>query len=117
MWTAVGSRYTSVEPHHTATSRSQPCSSANRWMSEISASAWSIFDAAGLEVVAVEVAHVALLEHRRHRLDGAQLVAELLEHVLVEHAGTGRGDVGVVGVHVPAPEHEIVEVGERHVVA
>ena len=46
-----------------------------------------------------------------------QLVAELLEHVLVEHAGAGRGHVGVVGVHVPAPEHEVVEVGERHVVA
>ena len=69
-----------------------------------------------LDVVAVEVLDVRLLEHRLHGLDGPQFLAEVLEHVLVEHAGAGGGDVGVVLEHVPAAEHEVVELGERHVV-
>ena len=69
-----------------------------------------------LDVVAVQVLHVRLLEHRGHGLDGPQLVAQLLEHVVVEHAGAAGGDVGVVLEHVPAAEDEVVELGERHVV-
>ena len=69
-----------------------------------------------LDVVAVQVLDVGLLEDGGHRLDGPELLAELLEHVAVEDAGAGGGDVGVVLEHVPAAEHQVVELGQRHVV-
>ena len=112
----MGSRYTSVEPHQTATRRSQPFSSLNRWMSVDERLGLVPLGRVGLDVVAVQVLDELLLEHGGHGLDGPQLVAELLEHVLVEDAGAGGGDVGVVGEDVPAAEHEVVEAGERDVV-
>ena len=40
-----------------------------------------------LHVRAVETLHVALIEHRRHRLDGLELGLDLIEQRRLEHAG------------------------------
>ena len=54
-----GSRYASVDPHHTITRRSQPFSARNRSMSSISAWARSILVAPFLTRNAVELLHPA----------------------------------------------------------
>ena len=70
-----------------------------------------------LDVRTVEPLHVALIEDRRHRLDGFELGRELLEQRRLEHARRPRRGVAVLFEDVPAAEHEIVERRERHDVA
>ena len=67
-----------------------------------------------LDVRAVEALDVPLVEHRRHRLDGLELGANLIELGLLEHAGRPRGRVAVLFEDVPAAEDDVVEAGERH---
>ena len=70
--------------------------------------------AAPLNVRAVETLDVALIEHRRHRLDRFELAADLLELRRLQHAGGLGGSVGIVLEDVPAAEDDVVEVGERN---
>ena len=73
---------------------------------------------AGLDVLALEPLDVLLVEHRRHRLDGLEEVADRLQVLVpVEHAGLDRGGVPVVRHRVPGAEDQVVERGERHEVA
>ena len=67
-----------------------------------------------LDVRPVEPLDVAAVEDRGHRRDRFELGPDLLEQVLVEHAGMLRRFVGVVVEDVPRTEHDVVERGERH---
>ena len=70
-----------------------------------------------LDVRAVEPLDVLAIEHRRQRLDRRQLVLDLIEQLLLEHAGGLGRLVAVVLEDVPAAEDEVVETGERHELA
>ena len=104
---------TSVLPHQTITSRSQPCLALNARMSAIELLGEIPLVLALLDVRAVEPLDVALVEHRRHRLDGLELASHLVEQRRLEHAGRPRRRVAVLLEDVPAAEHDVVEAGER----
>ena len=67
-----------------------------------------------LDVRAVELADVVLVEDRLHRFDGAEQRTRLLEVLRAEDAGFGGGVVGVVGEDVPPAEHDIVQLCQRN---
>ncbi len=67
-----------------------------------------------LHVRAVEPLHVALIEHRGHRLDGFELGLDLIEQRRLEHAGRARRLVGVLFENIPAAEDDVVEIDERN---
>ena len=70
--------------------------------------------ARGFLVGTVDAANVFMVEDGLHRLDGLQRLFDLLEEVLIEHLGVGRGLVGRVFINVPAAEDEIVQAGQWH---
>ena len=96
-------------PHQTRTTRSSPFATLevadvlNQLLGEIP------LVLALLDVRAVEPLHVVTVEHGRHRLDGRQLVLDLIEERPFQDAGRLRGLVAVVLEDVPAAKHEIVE--------
>ena len=69
---------------------------------------------AGLDVGAVQLLHVVRVERGRHRLDRPQEVTDRLDVLGAQHAAHLRRLVAVVGYGIPRPEHEVVEIGERH---
>jgi hypothetical protein len=69
-----------------------------------------------LQVRAVQLLDVRLLEHRGHRRDRLELGTQLIEQPRVEHARLHRRLVRVLREDVPAAEHDVVEPCERHVV-
>ncbi len=77
-WARGTPRWSRTTPRPGGRSRSPRL---KRWMSSTSCSARSHLDVPGLDVVAVQVLDVVLLEHGGHGLDGPQLLAELLEQV------------------------------------
>ena len=58
-----------------------------------------------------------LIEHGRHRRDGFQLRANLIEKRRLEHAGGPRGGIAVFAKDVPATKNDVVEGGELDEVA
>ena len=65
-----------------------------------------------LDVGAVELLDVALVEDGRHGLDLLELALDLVEERALEHAGVAGGLVAVVVEDVPAAEFDIVDRGE-----
>ncbi len=53
-------------------------------------------------------------EHCGHRGDGSHLVADAFDVLGSENAGTHRRRICVIGIRVPASEHDVIEIGERH---
>ena len=78
-------------------------------MSSISICALSILVPLGLHVGTVDAADVLGIEHRLHRTDGGKRLLHLLEQVLIENLGVGRGFIGRVFVNIPAAEDQIVQ--------
>ena len=114
MCAALGSRKISVEPHQIITTRSSRCSLLNVLMSSRSPSSAARL-LIRLHVRAVEALHVARVERGLHRAHCAERLGDGLEvPARLEHARALRGDVRVVGERVPAAEHEVVELRERH---
>jgi hypothetical protein len=73
---------------------------------------------AGLDVLALQPLDVLLVEHRRHRLDRLEEVADRLQVlVAVENPRLQRRGVRVVRERVPGAEDQVVERGQRHEVA
>ncbi len=83
-------------------------------MSSISISALSIFEPLIFHIGAVEPADVIGIEHRLHRLDGFQRLANLFEQRSLQHAGVGRRFVGVIFKNVPAAEDQVFHSGQRN---
>ena len=67
-----------------------------------------------LDVRARQALHVALIEHRGHRLDRLELRTDRIEQRAFEHAGRAGRGVAVFFEDVPAAEHDVVELRERH---
>ena len=72
---------------------------------------------ARLDVGTIQPLDVPLVEDRRHRADGLQFAANLVELHGLEHAGRSSRRVAVLLEDVPSAEDEIAEVGERHEIA
>jgi hypothetical protein len=71
----------------------------------------------GLDVLSAQALDVLGEEHRRHRPDRTQLVLHGVEVIAREHIGGARGGIRVVREQVPAAEHELVELRQRHELA
>ena len=105
---------TSVLPHHTITRRAQLCfclevaDVGDQLIGEV------LLVLALLDVRAGQALDVALIEHRRHRLDRLELGADRIEQRALEHAGRAGRGVAVFFENVPAAEHDVVELRERH---
>ena len=69
---------------------------------------------AALDVGPFQALDVGLVEHRRHRLDGLEEVANRVHMlVLVEHAAMQARAVRVVRHRIPGSKHQVVEAGQR----
>ena len=62
-----------------------------------------------LDVRAVEILDVILIEGGLHGLDAVQEWLNLGEMIRVEHAGVRGGFVGGVGENIPAAENDVVQ--------
>jgi hypothetical protein len=70
---------------------------------------------AGLDVRALQPAHVVLVEHGGHRLNRLELVGDRLDvRVAVEHAALDGRLVGVVSYRIPGAEDQLVDAGQGH---
>ena len=68
-----------------------------------------------LDVLTLEPLDVVLVEHGRHRLDTLQQIGDRLDMVVaVEHATPDGRVIGVFLDRIPRPEHDVVQVGQRH---
>ena len=105
---------TSVLPPHTITRREQPCFSLNAADVGNQLVGQVLLVLALLDVGAAQALHVALVEHRRHGLDGLELGAHLFEQRAVEHARRAGRRVAVFLEDVPAAEHQVVEPRQGH---
>src|SRR5205807_4820612 len=66
-----------------------------------------------LHVVAMEPGDVAVVEHRRHRLDLAQEIRDRLDVLLLQHTSLARGRQCIVRNRIPRPEDEIIQLRKR----
>ncbi len=111
-WAAPSFMKTSVLPHQTITTRSQPLSALNLRMSARSCSARSFLFLPFFTLGPFEPLDVPLIEHGRHRLDGLELGLDLVEQGCFEHPGGAGRLIGVLFENVPAAKHDVVEVDE-----
>ena len=112
-WTAVGSWYASVDPHHTITSRSHSFS-VRKLLDVIDHLLGEVeLVVAGLHPDTVEALDPALVEDGGHRHDALELSRQGTEVGLVQHAGGAGRLQGVGRDRIPAAEDDVVERRER----
>ncbi len=70
------------------------------------------FRTTGFDIWSVQPLHVVLVEHSLHRLNRFQRLANFFEQRRLQNIGIGSGLIGVIVENVPAPEYQVLNLGQ-----